>query len=105
MEYAKLENNTVINIIVVEKVENLPDTNSFIEITNETGSASSGFQYDTVHKIFIPPSPYPSWIFNYDKHIWESSVPMPSDAGEKIYLWDELNKEWKYTKNYNVSQS
>jgi hypothetical protein len=38
---------------------------------------------------FIPPSPYPSWVWNLDK--WEPPVPCPEGTN---YIWDELQKNW-----------
>ena len=48
--------------------------------------------YDALRDAFIMPKPYPSWIFNEDKCIWECSVPFPTDG--KAYKWDEDTLSW-----------
>ena len=54
--------------------------------------AGIGFTYDPVNDVFIAPQPFESWILNETSWIWEAPVPYPDD--EKLYVWDEDNKEW-----------
>ena len=54
--------------------------------------AGPGFQYDAQRDAFIPPKPYPSWTLNEDTCHWEPPVARPID--DKIYQWDEENKNW-----------
>lgn len=53
--------------------------------------AGIGFTYDPVLDAFIPPKPYPSWIFNPQYCNWEAPVPMPTD---KYCVWDESIQNW-----------
>ena len=54
--------------------------------------AGIGFTYDPVNDVFIAPQPFESWILNETSWIWEAPVPYPDD--DKLYVWDEDNKEW-----------
>jgi len=54
--------------------------------------AGIGFKYDDVRDAFIPPKPYPSWIFNETTCNWEAPVSKPDDG--KIYTWNETNQTW-----------
>lgn len=54
--------------------------------------AGIGFTYDELLDAFIPPSPYPSWVFNENLCQWEAPVPYPNDG--KKYYWDETEKKW-----------
>lgn len=54
--------------------------------------AGIGFTYDEELDVFIPPSPYPSWVLNPDSCLWEPPVPLPDDG--KYYRWDESSTSW-----------
>lgn len=54
--------------------------------------AGIGFTYDEDSDEFIPPHPYPSWI--WDGETWNSPVPYPDDNDE-IYHWNEEEQEWE----------
>lgn len=56
--------------------------------------AGPGFIYDPIRDVFIPPKPYPSWVFNEDTCRWNAPVPYPTDV-EKNYMWDEITVSWK----------
>ena len=55
--------------------------------------AGIGYVYDVQRDAFIPPKPYPSWVLNEDRCLWEAPVPMPQDG--KMYSWDEDTTSWK----------
>ena len=57
--------------------------------------AAPGFTYYKGIKAFIEPAPYPSWVLNKSIPAWEPPVPMPADADEFIYVWDEETVSWK----------
>jgi hypothetical protein len=57
--------------------------------------ASSGFTFDTSRNAFIPPKPYPSWIFNEKSCRWDPPSPMPTDGNS--YSWDEEVLDWIVT--------
>ena len=53
--------------------------------------AGVGYTYDPAFDAFIPPKPFPSWVFNSGTCLWEAPTPKPT-TGE--YLWDEVNQAW-----------
>ena len=53
--------------------------------------AGVGYTYDAANDVFIPPSPFPSWVIN-SSWLWEAPVPMPTDG--KMYGWDESTTSW-----------
>ena len=60
--------------------------------------AGVGFTYDSVHDVFYPPQPYPSWTISAPHWTWTAPVAMPSDAGTgtppKQYTWNESTRAW-----------
>jgi hypothetical protein len=58
--------------------------------------AGIGFQYDQTRDAFIPKKPYNSWILNEQTCLWESPIPLPSDASfDKRYQWNEQIQNWE----------
>lgn len=55
--------------------------------------AGIGYTYDATRDAFIPPKPYPSWLFDEEKCLWFEPVQYPDDG--KFYIWDEDVKNWK----------
>ena len=57
--------------------------------------AGIGYKYDESIDMFIPPSPYPSWIYNTETHNWESPIPKPSELIlDHEYKWNEETRTW-----------
>ena len=57
--------------------------------------ASVGYTYDEDRDAFIPKKPYNSWILNETTCLWESPIPLPSDASiDKKYQWNETTQNW-----------
>jgi hypothetical protein len=54
--------------------------------------AGVGYLYMSNIDAFVPPKPYPSWILDEDRGVWNAPVERPND-GEQ-YSWDETNGEW-----------
>jgi hypothetical protein len=54
--------------------------------------AGSGFTYDSTKDAFIPPKPYPSWIFDETIWYWQAPIPYPTD--NKVYEWNETTQSW-----------
>lgn len=74
-----------------------PETN---EITEEAGFrknyAGIGYTWDEARDAFIPPKPFNSWVINEDTCLWETPIPMPTDAPEgKFYVWNEDIVNWE----------
>lgn len=54
--------------------------------------ATIGGKYDSDRDVFIPQSPFPSWVLNTTFYQWEAPVPKPED-GKKHY-WSEEELKW-----------
>lgn len=54
--------------------------------------AGAGFTYDSVRDAFIPPKPYPSWLFDENIWYWQAPIPYPNDGN--IYEWNETAQSW-----------
>jgi hypothetical protein len=58
--------------------------------------AGIGDTYDEDRDAFISKKPYNSWILNEQTCLWESPIPLPSDASfEKRYKWNENLANWE----------
>ena len=53
--------------------------------------ASIGHFYDETEDVFIPAKPYPSWIFDKVKWVWEAPVSRPTEG---YHVWNEEIKDW-----------
>jgi len=58
--------------------------------------AGIGYQYDQNRDAFIPPKPYPSWIWNESKCLWKAPIDCPTN--ELQYYWDEISLNWRESK-------
>ena len=118
--FAKLnQNNIVIEVIVVNN-EVLKDSNGIEQeqlginfLINWSGGytnwkqtsynnmfranfAGKDYYYDNINDVFIPPKPYPSWILNQQKWIYEAPVSKPIDNDLSIdYIWNEDLFKWQ----------
>jgi len=98
--FAKLDNNTVIEVIVSEQdfINSGAVGDSFLWVQTSYNNsfrknyAGIGFTYDKVRDAFIPPRPYPSWTLYEATCQWESPISYPTD--NLLYLWDETNVSW-----------
>ena len=117
--FAKIENNVVVQVLVVDNKdiqdENGDEQESLGQLfLNELLSeatwvqtsynhnfrkqyAGIGYTYDSVKEKFIKSQPYPSWSLD-DNDDWQAPVPYPDDAdingGDKVYDWDEETTSW-----------
>jgi hypothetical protein len=105
--YAKIENDIVTNVIVIDNQYEL-DGENYINTTlglegewiqtsyndNIRGNfAGIGFTYDRANDVFISPQPYPSWLLN-NKWKWIPPIDYPSDYTSITYFWSEEDKNW-----------
>ena len=111
--FARIENNLVTQVIVVEnKDTSTPDGTEVESIgvalcqrlfggnwvkTSYNGNvrknyAGVGFTYNAGLDAFVPPKPYASWVLNNDTAQWNAPTPMPTD--DKKYSWDEATTSW-----------
>ncbi len=68
----------------------LPDADSVVLVTEETGNAYIGS--DFIDGRFRPPKPYSSWVWDADNFCWVTPVPFPE--GGNGYIWDEASVSW-----------
>ena len=115
--FAKLENNIVTEVVVVDN-DNILDDDG-----NESESAGIAFLQnlfgaDTVWKqtsfnanfrvkyagigdtyradldAFIEPCPFASFTFNETTFVWDPPTPRPPDTSTTTFIWDEDNQQW-----------
>lgn len=90
--FAKIENNVVVNIAV-----GYENPGGYIEYS-QTGAfrknaAIIGGTYDSVNDVFIHPKPFESWVLD-DNYNWVSPVGDKPVKEGSTYVWDEENTAW-----------
>jgi len=114
--FAKLEDNVVTQVIVVNNDELLDENNQEseqegIDFLHQTYNDSSvvwkqtsynhnmrknyaaiGYTYSTTRDAFISPKPYSSWTLNEETCRWDSPVSQPDDG--EWYSWNEDSQSW-----------
>lgn len=115
--FAKVVNDIVEQVIVAEQdfIDSLPDASSWIQTSYNTREgvhydpatgepsadqskafrmnyAQIGGTYSKLRDAFIPPKPYPSWIFVEETCTWKAPAAMPQDG--KLYMWEEITTSW-----------
>ena len=109
--FARLEDNTVTEVIVVHNNELLVDGveseakgiefcqslfgGEWIQ-TSYNGNirknfAGIGMTYDEVRDAFIFPKPFPSWTLNEETLEWEPPISRPTSG---FWEWEEETQEW-----------
>jgi|688.fasta_scaffold851501_1 hypothetical protein len=112
--FAKIDNGIVSNVIVadnafitdqdgmwIECFEQSEDCCNGTSNTHPRGNmASVGYSYDVLLDAFIPPKPYPSWVFNQEMVRWEAPLPPPEDDMSctddmcMCAVWVEDSQSW-----------
>lgn len=90
--YAVIEQGTVANTIVADDdfAEIIKDEyDEVLEITDLDPRPGISWSYDPADGEFVPPPPYPSWI--WDGTEWNAPIERPAD-GE--WTWDEEAGNW-----------
>jgi hypothetical protein len=111
--FAQIENNLVTQVIVVDNNDIIDEQGNELESvgiqfctdllggtwvqTSYNGNmrknyAGIGDTYDSTRDAFIPPTPFPSWVFDETTFQWDAPVPYPEDGGK--YEWDEATTSW-----------
>jgi hypothetical protein len=98
--FAKLNNNTVTEIIVAEKdfINSGKVGDEFLWVQTSYNSnfrknyAGVSYTYDKTRDAFIPPKPYASWILVEDTCQWKAPSDYPDD--DKMYEWNEETTNW-----------
>lgn len=103
--FAKIENNVVVNVIVIDNKFEDEGQNYINKVLKLDGQwiqtsynnkirhkfAGVGDTYDEDADVFIAKQPYPSWILNKN-YEWNPPKPYPTDG--KDYHWDEELGNW-----------
>lgn len=92
--YAVIDNQKVINVIVADSAEIAEEITgkTCIEYTNEAPLGINWY-WDATADAYIMPAPYASWVYNYELKVWEAPTPMPTEEG-KGYTWNEETTTW-----------
>jgi len=90
INYAKIENGIVTNVIVCSDSQISTQDGYHVKITSETNEASIGDEYDSSKNKFKGPQPYESWTLNEETLLWEAPVAKPEGA----ISWNEANQSW-----------
>ena len=88
--YAKIENNTVVNIIVCNDSEISLIGGLFVKVTSNTNTPCIGGRYSSELQKYEEVEPFPSWEFNEETFEWEA----PSAKPEGNHHWDENLTQW-----------
>lgn len=60
--------------------------------------AAKEYTYDANQDLFLPPKPFPSWVFNVVDGVYEPPSPKPEggvdENGEYVYRWEEKSLSW-----------
>ena len=98
--FAKLNNNTVTEVIVAEKnfINSGLVGDEFLWVQTSYNNnfrmnfAAIGDTYDVARDAFIPPKPFASWTLVEATCQWAAPVAYPDDG--KMYTWDEATTNW-----------
>jgi len=111
------ENDIVVSVIVAEQdfidtLAHTPEGHEWIQtsyntrrnqhIHRETGEVNAkpplrgnyagvGYLYLREFDVFVPPKPYPSWVFDEATASWEAPIPQPTP----LHIWDEESGQWQ----------
>lgn len=89
--YAKIENNVVVNIIICDDSNIVSLNGDYVKITENTNDPAIGSVYYKDKNKFTDIKIYDSWILNQDTCLYEAPVAKPSTGR---YVWNEENQEW-----------
>jgi hypothetical protein len=63
--------------------------------------AGIGMIYNEEYDVFVPPSPYPSWVLNTEYYNWDSPIIEPTLTDEQridgyYHEWNEAEQTWDF---------
>ena len=94
--YAKIEDGIVTDVVVAEQAYIDTKEGTWVQTSYNASIrknyAGIGYTYDLAKDAFIPPKPYPSWVFNETTCGWDAPVTIPDDGKE--YTWNEATTNW-----------
>jgi len=109
--FAKIQNNTVTEVIVAEQVVIdsglFGDAASWVQTSYNTHGnqhtlggtplrgnyAGIGYIYNAELDVFYAPQPFPSWILNTTTYTWQAPVPYPA-VQDSMFTWNEAAQSW-----------
>jgi len=116
--FAELDdNNTVLRVVVISNADLIGESGdeeaavgqqyltdllggTWVQTSyhgNRGRFAGPGYRYDSGLDVFIPPKPFPSWVWQEAPSVAATASYVPPvaypDDGE-IYDWDEENQTW-----------
>lgn len=105
IKYAAIKDNKVVNTLVfnnpsVEELEEFA-TIANVDFFVPLPDSAVGIGCDYIDGVIIPFSPFPSWIWNSEKLLWEPPISEPEfnpDKPETQYLWHEGSLSWQEIK-------
>ncbi len=97
---AVIKDSKIINVVIADEEEAintlkifLPEMDDFIVETEDTGPAIIGGTF--LNNKFVPPSMYPSWIFDENTWSWKAPKPAGSIPNGKYVQWNEELLDWE----------
>jgi hypothetical protein len=65
------------------------------EYTLHVWAKNAGEKWEETFAFILPrpTSPYPSWIYDENKHVWKAPIEAPQEG--LLYIWNEDNQEWE----------
>ncbi len=89
--YAKIENDIVVNVIICDD-SNISSLNGeYVKITDNTNNPTIGSVYYKDKNKFTNIKVYESWVLNQETCLYEAPVGKPQE-GE--HYWDEGTTSW-----------
>jgi hypothetical protein len=91
--FAVIENNTVVNLIVADTKE-IAETVTNLECIEypDTSDIAIGNEFSEEFQWYVSNKPASSWIFDFEKKCWAPPIEKPSDG--KNYGWNENSQIW-----------
>lgn len=100
-QYLQTHNNWPANLWVQTSYNTFQNTHILGGNPFRGNFAGIGYIWDPVNNIFYPQKPYPSWILNLDKAMWDSPIGDKPELTEeeinqgKRYIWNEELLKWE----------
>jgi hypothetical protein len=93
------ENNTVVDF------KGVPQDGYVLKSNYKNASyLAIGFSIDDENEGFVPPKPYPSWVYDINAGIYVAPVPYPAQPDSpKAYAWDEATTNWVEITTGNIA--
>ena len=91
-KYAILEN------LIIQRVEEHPESPGpeWYEVTKNEYAIypEPGWAYSPEYKVFVTPSPFPSWKWNPTTLTWDAPITPPKLEWPMVPLWNESTQQW-----------